>query len=155
MVFYAAFNSISVISQQQLTLFMSSWVSPVLGWGSEVSCPRTLPRKNQEDPMWLEPRTPRLRVKHFTTEPRSTPPEKVNIGETCTLILLHIIPTFNDLGKKDWKTLCGNGEMLVTSIFSLSHNVFFSFKYKFQLLSPFNLGTSKCFQFGLVYNFVI
>ena len=32
MVFYAAFNSISVISRRQLTLFMSSWVSPVLGW---------------------------------------------------------------------------------------------------------------------------
>ena len=41
-----------------LTLFQSyhgdsshysslSWVSPVLGWGSEVSCPRTLPRKTQ------------------------------------------------------------------------------------------------------------
>ena len=36
MVFYATFNSISVISRQQITLFMSSWVSPVLGWGSEV-----------------------------------------------------------------------------------------------------------------------
>ena len=32
MVFYAAFNSISVISRQQLTLFVLSWVSPVLGW---------------------------------------------------------------------------------------------------------------------------
>ena len=32
MVFYAAFNSISVISRRQLTLFMLSWVSPVLGW---------------------------------------------------------------------------------------------------------------------------
>ena len=32
MVFNAAFNSISVISRQQLTLFMLSWVSPVLGW---------------------------------------------------------------------------------------------------------------------------
>ena len=31
MVFYAAFNSISVISRRQLTLFMISWVSPVLG----------------------------------------------------------------------------------------------------------------------------
>ena len=30
--FYAAFNSISVISRQQLTIFMLSWVSPVLGW---------------------------------------------------------------------------------------------------------------------------
>ena len=35
-----------------------SWVSPVLGWGSEVSCPRTLPWKNPEDPVLLEPRTP-------------------------------------------------------------------------------------------------
>ena len=32
MVFYTAFNSISVISRRQLTLFMLSWVSPVLGW---------------------------------------------------------------------------------------------------------------------------
>ena len=32
MVFYAAFNSISVISRRQLTLFMFSWVSPVLSW---------------------------------------------------------------------------------------------------------------------------
>ena len=50
-----------------------SWVSPVLGWGSEVSCPRTLPQKNPENPVWLEPRTPGLRVKHFTTEPPKTP----------------------------------------------------------------------------------
>ena len=32
MVFYAAFNSTLVISWRQLTLFMLSWVSPVLGW---------------------------------------------------------------------------------------------------------------------------
>ena len=40
--------------------------------GSEVSCQRTLPGKNPEDPVQLEPRTPGLRVKHFTTEPRGT-----------------------------------------------------------------------------------
>ena len=40
--------------------------------GSEVSCPRTLIRKNPEDPVRLESRTPGLRVKHFTTEPRET-----------------------------------------------------------------------------------
>ena len=40
--------------------------------GSEVSYPRTLPRKNPEDPVRLEPRTPGLRVKHFTTEPCGT-----------------------------------------------------------------------------------
>ena len=41
--------------------------------GSEVSCPRTLPRKIPEDLVRLEPRTPGLRVKHPTTEPRGTP----------------------------------------------------------------------------------
>ena len=45
-----------------------SWVSQVLGWGSEVSCPRTPPT----DPVRLEPRTPLLRVKHFTPETRET-----------------------------------------------------------------------------------
>ena len=39
---------------------------------SEVSCPRTLPRKNPEDPVKLEPRTPGLQVKHLTTEPHGT-----------------------------------------------------------------------------------
>ena len=47
---------------------MSSWVSPVQGWGSEVSCPRTLPRKNSEDPVRLVPRTPGLRVKRMVGE---------------------------------------------------------------------------------------
>ena len=52
-----------------------SWVSPVLGRGSEVSYPRTLPRKkkkkkNPDDPVRLEPRISWLRVNHFTAEPR-------------------------------------------------------------------------------------
>ena len=47
MVFYAAFNSISVISQWQLHYSCLSWVSPVLGWGSELSCPKTIPEKTQ------------------------------------------------------------------------------------------------------------
>ena len=55
-----------------------SWVSPVLGWGSEVSYPRTIPRKNLGDPVRLKPRIPGLLVKHFTTEPRRTPWEKEN-----------------------------------------------------------------------------
>ena len=37
-----------------------------------MSCPRTLPRKNPEDLVRLEPRIPGLRVKHLTTEPRGT-----------------------------------------------------------------------------------
>ena len=39
------------------------WLSPVLAWGSEASCPR-IPHKIPEDTVHLEPRTPRLEVKH-------------------------------------------------------------------------------------------
>ena len=56
--FFAAVNSISVMSRRQLTLFISPRVTPVLNWGFEVSCPRTLPRKNPEDPGKLEPMIP-------------------------------------------------------------------------------------------------
>ena len=72
MVFYAAFNSISVISRRQFTLFMSFLDFTSTRLGSEVSCPRTLPRKNPEDPVRLETRTPGLQVKHSTTEPPGT-----------------------------------------------------------------------------------
>ena len=51
-----------------------SWVSQVLGWGSDVSFPRTLPRKTWR----IKPRTPGLQVKHFTTEIRRTPKPCVN-----------------------------------------------------------------------------
>ena len=77
MVFYAAFNSISVISRRQITLFMS-----FLGLTStRLELWRVLPKdtptkKTPEDPVLLEPRTPGLRVKHFTTEPRRTPTRK-------------------------------------------------------------------------------
>ena len=72
MVLYAALNIISVISQQQLTYSCTSWVLPVLDYGSGVSRPRTLWRKNPEDPVLLEPRTSRLCITHFTTEPHRT-----------------------------------------------------------------------------------
>ena len=72
MVFYAAFNSISVISLRQLTLFMPSWVSPVRGWALKCLAQGHSHEKTQEDPVRLESRTPELRVKHSTTEPRGT-----------------------------------------------------------------------------------
>ena len=70
MVFYAAFNSISVISRRQLTLFMLSWVSPVLGWALKCLAQGHSHEKYPEDLVRLEPRTPGLQVKHLTTEPR-------------------------------------------------------------------------------------
>ena len=45
MVFYTAFNSISVVSQWQLTLFMLSWVSPVLKAGLWSALPKDTPTK--------------------------------------------------------------------------------------------------------------
>ena len=48
MVYNATFNSISVILRRQAYSSHYSclpWISPVLGWGSEVSCPRTHLRK--------------------------------------------------------------------------------------------------------------
>ena len=59
-----------------------SWVSTVLRWSSKVSCPRTFPQKNPEDQVRLEPRTPRLQFKHFTTELHVFPVSKVKLWGT-------------------------------------------------------------------------
>ena len=65
---------ISHITATAYIIHVFLWVSRVLGRGSELSCPRTLPQQNPEDPVKLEPRFPGLRrVKHFTTEPDRSP----------------------------------------------------------------------------------
>ena len=94
MVFYTAFNSISVISRRQLTLFMLSWVSPVLGWALKCLAQRHSHEKNPEDPVRLEPRTSRLRVKHFTTEPHGTLEQRQDLAH------YHTIPALNDPEKE-------------------------------------------------------
>ena len=86
MVFYAAFNSISVISRRQLTLFMISWVSPVLGWALKCLAQGHSQEKNPEDPVRLEPRTPGLQVKHLTTEPRGTLVSKIHDSQTVVTL---------------------------------------------------------------------
>ena len=63
-----------------------SWVLPVLGWGSKVSCLWTFPWKNPEAPVQLEPWTSGLWVKQFTTEP-------------CT-----ILPAFCTTTQRRWLT---------------------------------------------------
>ena len=62
------FFGILVVSRRQLTLFMSclGFTSTRLGLWSFL--PKDTPTKNHEDPVLLEPRTPELRVWHFTTE---------------------------------------------------------------------------------------
>ena len=49
-----------------------SWVSPVLGWALKCLAKGNSCEKNPEGTVRLEPRTPGLRVKHFTTETRGT-----------------------------------------------------------------------------------
>ena len=72
---------------------------------------------------------------------------------TNSLLTLHdTVSLFNDLGKKvqKKKTLWEKEKMLVTSIFSFSHNVFSLSKIKFQIFSHIYFVVCKCFQFGLV-----
>ena len=51
---------------------------------------------------------------------------------------------------KAFENVVGKGEMLVTSIFSFSHNIFFSSQHKFQFFSQDYVVVCKCFEFGLV-----
>ena len=91
MVFYTAFNSIKVISRRQVTLFMLSWVSPVLGLALKCLAQGHSHKKKPEDLVKLDPRTPGLRVKHFTTEPRVTQQYKRLGVKVKTLITTCII----------------------------------------------------------------
>ena len=77
-----------------------------------------------------------------------------------TLTLYDIIPTFKDPCKrKPLKTLWEKEKMLVTSIFSFSHNVYYSFHNKIKFLSQiflssahaFSLELSRILPFGLNY----
>ena len=42
--------------------------------------------KSPGDPVFLEPRTPGLRVKHSTTEPRRTPKDKLNVAQAIGFV---------------------------------------------------------------------
>ena len=58
------------------------------------------------------------------------------------------------LRKKTFKNIVGKEQMLVTSIFSFSHNVFYFSQNKFKFSSHIYF-VCRLFQIGLVYNFVI
>ena len=103
-----------------------------------MSCQRTLPWKNPEDPVGLEPRTPGLRVKHFTTEPRRTPYLSVTltkIGVSNSWVVLSFSTkwdvVFNPFPNKPntslLKTLSEKDKLLITSNFSFSHSAFYLF----------------------------
>ena len=65
MVFYASFNSISVISKRKLTSFLSFLSYIITKQGLWSVLPRDTPKKNPEDQVLLELRTPGLRVKYY------------------------------------------------------------------------------------------
>ena len=73
MVFYAAFNSISVISQKQLALFMSflGFTSTRLGLWSVL--PKGTPMKKPRESSVARTQDPWITSKHFTTETMQDP----------------------------------------------------------------------------------
>ena len=67
------------------------------------------------------------------------------------LTLYHTIPTFNDFETgRLLKTLWEKEKMMVTSIFSFSHNVFYPSQNKLQFLSHIYFIVCKNFQLGPV-----
>ena len=63
------------------------------------------------------------------------------------LTLYHTVLTFNDptQGRGLWKTLWEKKKMLVTSIFSFSHSVFYSIKKKIVILAMFKMSSANAF----------
>ena len=72
-------------------------------------------------------------------------------GLFSSLTLYHTVPTFNDpIGRKLMKTFWEKEKMLVTSIFSISQNVFYPSQNKFQFFGQVYFVVCKFFQFGPV-----
>ena len=82
-------------------------------------------------------------------------------GKRCVSFRIdNTIPCFNLFPNKPWslrvyitsllKTLWEKEKMLVTSIFSCSHSVFYSIQEINHHFSNIHLVVCKCFQFGLV-----
>ena len=65
------------------------------------------------------------------------------------LTLYHTIPTLNDPEKETFRkrTLWEKENMLVTSVFSLSHNVFYQSKIEILFLNNIFFVVCKCFEF--------
>ena len=61
----------------------------------------------------------------------------------------HTIPTLNEPEKEVFGKHCGKEKMLVTSIFSFSHNVSYPSKSKFQFLSHDKINVTKELKFVL------
>ena len=90
-------------------------------------------------------------VSKIDTDIQLSPCPIIIIADDHYLTLYYIIPTFNNPEKERFSKHCGEKEkMLVTSIFSFSFNVFYSFKNKVQFLSHNYFVICKVFHFGMV-----
>ena len=123
MMSYAAFNSISVISRRQLTLFMSflGVTSSRLGLSSVL--PKDTPTKNPEAFVPVGPRTPWLRVKHFTTEPCGTPHQDKGSGQISNWLSKKC----GDIGRQQkllLSMLC-SGELINGALSPHTHHIMF------------------------------
>ena len=79
--------------------------------------------------------------------------ENLSFGKVLTFY--QTIPRFNDPVKGIFLKQCGKRRMLVTSIFSFSHNVFHTFNERNQHFSNIRFVVCKYFRFGLGQNFVV
>ena len=91
-------------------------------------------------------------VKIFTTYPMVS---NFLICFSSELTLYHTTLTFNGSHKealwKQWE----KEKMLVTSIFFFSHKVFYCSHNNISVFRHICIVICKCFQFGLVYSFVV
>ena len=70
--------------------------------------------------------------------------------------LYHVTLTFKlPYRRRLWKTLWEKEKMLVTSIFSFSHIVFYSIKDRNPHFRNIQFVVCMCFQFGLIQDFVV
>ena len=132
MVFYAAFNSISVVSRRHLTLFMSFWGFISTRLGPRSVLPKDTPAKNQEDPVLLEPRIPGKRVKHFTTESCRT-----------TRFCLTLFQTSSFLQYRSFKNTVGKGQIARHDQFLIFPRCFLSFWITFRHFRQIKTSNSE------------
>ena len=112
--FYAAFNSISVISQRQFTLFMFFLGFTSTRLGSEVSCPRTLPRKKPKRILsatltqgpWITSKT----LYHRATLDPLVQIESINFADGFTPLPKQAL-AFKCLLYKSYENTVGKGEI--------------------------------------------
>ena len=79
---------------------------------------------------------------------------KLSFGKELTLS--NVIPTFNDPEKDTSRNHCGIKEkMLITTMFSFSHNVFYPSQSKFQFFGHVYLVVCKRFEIEPVWYFVV